>query len=91
MKQTGALIAKVVTLALMRHIQKADGSISGHLALMCAHLKALPCIEFVFPSTTDTNVAICFSFHGSFLDIGSTPCGPLSNADVPAHPLSSDI
>ena len=33
MKRIGALIAEVVTLALMRHIQKADGSISGYLGL----------------------------------------------------------
>ena len=42
MKQTGALIAKVVTLALMRHIQKADGSISGHLGLRTAYLETRP-------------------------------------------------
>ncbi len=36
----GAVIAKVVTLALMRHILKADGSISGHLGLMGTHLNA---------------------------------------------------
>ena len=50
------------------------------------HALASVAIEFVFPSTTDAK----FVLHGSCLDVGSTPCGPLSNAEVPTPPLNVD-
>ena len=46
--EAGLLIAEVVpSLALMRHIQKADGPISGHLGLRTAYLNTRPRESFV--------------------------------------------